>query len=256
MIRGIANFTKHFENYKDDYVVIGGLATAMIMNDLGFVARATKDIDLVVVSNNNEKFIKKLLEFIELAGYKTKQRTNNDSKHNLFRFFDSEDKTYPEQIELFAIHDENSPIFTDKHIIPIKTPDSYKYLSAILLDADYFNLLIEHTTNIDGLHVATPEVLIPLKIHAHLNLIEAKHSDANKHLTDIIRLITFLDDEDSVVLNGEPKNDFIKFLPIIEDIEEDRIRSILKSSNISNISKGTIIELLRLVYKINPTFNS
>ena len=251
MIQGIANFTKHFENYNDDYVIIGGLATAMIMNDLGFIARATKDIDLVVVSNNNKKFLKKLLEFIKIAGYKTKQRTNNDSKHNLFRFFDSEDKTYPEQIELFAIHDENSPIFTDKHIIPIKTPDSYKYLSAILLDTDYFNLLIEHTTNIDGLHIATPEVLIPLKIQVHLNLLEAKHSDAKKHLTDIIRLITLLDDEDSVVLNGEPKNDFIKFLPIIESIEEDRIRSILKSSNISNISKGTIIELFKSVYKIN-----
>lgn len=76
MIQGIANFTKHFENYNDDYVVIGGLATAMIMHDLGFVARATKDIDLVVVSNNNEEFLKKLLEFIDMAGYKTKQRTN------------------------------------------------------------------------------------------------------------------------------------------------------------------------------------
>ena len=173
MIQGITNFTKHFEEYNDDYVVIGGLATAMIMNDLGFVARATKDIDLVVVSNHNEPFIKKLLEFIDIAGYKTKQRTANDLRHNLFRFLDSDDKSYPEQIELFAIHNEDSQIVTDKHIIPIKTPDSYKYLSAILLDTDYFNLLIEHTTNIEGLHVATPEVLIPLKIHAHLNLLEA-----------------------------------------------------------------------------------
>ena len=49
-----------------------------------------------------------------------------------------------------------------------------------------------------------------------------------------MRLITLLDDEDSVVLNGEPKNDFIKFLPIIENIEEDRVRSILKSSSIGN----------------------
>lgn len=60
-----------------------------------------------------------------------------------------------------------------------------------------------------------------------------------------------LDDEDTVVLNGEPKNDFKNFLPIIEDIDKDRIRSILKSSNISNISKDIIIELVKSVYKID-----
>ncbi len=250
MIQGLTNFTKYFEEYNDDYVVIGGLATAMIMNDLGFTARATKDIDLVVISNNNEPFIKQLLKFINIAGYKTKQRTKNDSTHNLFRFLDSDDKSYPEQLELFAIHDKDSKIVTDKHIIPIETPDSYKYLSAILLDTDYFNLLKRYTTNIDGLHIATPEVLIPLKIHAHLNLLEDKNSDAKKHLTDVVRLITLLDDDDSVILNGKVKDDFIKFLPIIENIEEDRIRSILKSSNIGNISKSIIIELLRSVYKI------
>ncbi len=96
MIQGIAKFTEYFKDNSDDYVVIGGLATAMIMHDLGFVARATKDIDLVVISKNNEDFLKKMLKFIDIAGYKTKQRTDNDTRHNLFRFFDSEDKTYPE----------------------------------------------------------------------------------------------------------------------------------------------------------------
>lgn len=76
MIQGITNFTEYFKDNSDDYVVIGGLATAMIMNDLGFIARATKDIDLVVISKNNEDFLKKLLNFVDIAGYKTKQRTN------------------------------------------------------------------------------------------------------------------------------------------------------------------------------------
>lgn len=67
------------------------------------------------------------------------------------------------------MHSKDSSIITDKHIIPIKTPEFYDYLSAILLDKDYYNLLKQHTTNVDGLHVATAEVLIILKIHAHLN---------------------------------------------------------------------------------------
>jgi len=241
------NFTDYFKDYSEDYVVIGGLATAMVMNDLGFVARATKDIDLVVISKNNEEFIKKLLGFIEVARYKTKQRTDNESRHNLFRFLDSEDKTYPEQIELFAIHTEDSEIVKDSHIIPITTPEFYDYLSAILLDKDYFELLIKHTTNIDGLHVATPEVLIPLKMHAHINLLKDNHPDAKKHLTDVIRLATMLDGEESIILTDNPKKDYLEFLPLLEAVEPNTIRNILKSAGVGKLQKS-IKELLENVY--------
>jgi hypothetical protein len=246
MIQGLDLFTDFFHENKNDYVVIGGLATVMIMNDLGFLARATKDIDLVIISKNNEDFIEKLLKFIEKAGYKTKQRTTNDTKHNLFRFLNSEDKSYPEQLELFAIHNENSKIVTDKNIIPIQTNEDYKYLSAILLDGDYYNLLLEHTTFIENLHIATPEVLIPLKIHAYLNLI--KTQNAKKHLQDIIRLTTLLDDEDSVLLKGKVKEDFQNFVPLLMDVDNSRIKSILKSSKIFNISKDMILDILNRVY--------
>ena len=250
MIQGLVNFTDYFKEHSEDYVVIGGLATAMVMNDLGFVARATKDIDLVVISKNNEEFIKKLLGFIEVAGYKTKQRTDNDSRHNLFRFLDSDDKTYPEQIELFAIHTQDSEIVKDSHIIPITTPEFYNYLSAILLDKDYFELLIEHTTNIDGLHVATPEVLIPLKMHAHLNLLKDNHPDAKQHLTDVIRLATMLDDETNVVLTANPKKDYLEFLPLLEAVEPNTIRNILKNARVGKLQKS-IKELLENVYSIS-----
>ncbi len=248
MIQGIAKFTEYFKDNSDDYVVIGGLATAMIMHDLGFVARATKDIDLVVISKNNEDFLKKMLKFIDIAGYKTKQRTDNDTRHNLFRFFDSEDKTYPEQIELFAICEDGLDIFVDSHIVPIETPRYYNYLSAILLDTEYFNLLIKHTTNIDGLHVATTEALIPLKIHAHLNLLVDKDPDAKKHFNDVIRLITLLDEEDRIVLEGNPRDDFIKFLPIIEEADDGTIQNILKAAHVGKIGKEEILGLLKLVY--------
>lgn len=248
MIQGITNFTKYFKEYENDYVVIGGLATAMVMNDLGFTARATKDIDLVVIAKDNEEFIKRLLSFIDMAGYKTKQKTIHDTKHNLFRFLDSDDKEYPEQIELFAIHTSDSQIVKDSHIIPIQTPEYYDYLSAILLDTDYFNLLKQHTTNIEGLHVATPEVLIPLKIHAYLNLTKSQSQDSKKHLTDIVKLITLLDEEESIILTAKPKNDFLEFLPVFEELDENRIKNILKSAGVGKIEKETILNLLKNVY--------
>ncbi len=250
MIQGIDKFKEFFQGYEENYIIIGGLATAMVMNDLGFIFRATKDIDLVVLSNNNEAFLKRVLHFIEEANYKTKQRTDNPSRHNLFRFCDSEDRTYPEQLELFAIHDENSSIASNRHIIPIKTPEFYSYLSAILLDKDYYDLLIKHSTNIEGLHVATAEILIPLKIHAHLNLINTQHHYDNKHIKDIIRLCTVLDGEEKVQLRGRPSIDFKNFLPVFNSFEEDRVKNILKSSQISNVTKKDLLELLKQTYQL------
>lgn len=251
MIQGIESFTDYFKDNSNDYVVIGGLATAMIMNDLGFIARATKDIDLVVIAKDNEEFLIKLLKYIDIAGYTTKQRTDEDSRRNLFRFLDSEDKSYPEQIELFAIHNADSEILSDSHIIKIDTPKYYNYLSAVLLNTEYFNLLIKYTTNIEGLHVATPEALIPLKIHAHLNLLEAEDSDAKKHFTDVVRLITMLDEEDEVNLEGLPKEDFIKFLPILSATDSNTIRNILKEAQVGKVPKEAILELLTSTYLID-----
>ena len=249
MIQGITSFTEYFKDFRNDYVIIGGLATAMIMHDLGFVARATKDVDLVIISKDNEAFIRQLLKYVNAAGYRTKQRTNNDTRHNLFRFLDSEDKSYPEQIELFTIHDEDSEILKDKHIMPIETPEYYNYLSAIILDTEYFDLLAKYTTELEGLHVATPEVLIPLKAHAYINLSEQNNQNTKKHLNDIIRLSTMLDETKQVILEGKPKDDFFSFLPILEAIDDNRVQNILSDAGINNISKETVVEILKSVYR-------
>lgn len=248
VVRGIATFVEFFKDYREDYIVIGGLATAMVMHDLGFTSRATKDIDLVVVSKNNEGFIKALLRFIEEGQYRTKERTANPDRHNLFRFFDSSSLEHPEQIELFAIHDEDSAIIHDSTIIPIKTPEFYPYLSAILLNKDYFNLLIQHTDVIDGLHVATPAALIPLKIHAYNNLIQTRRSDAEKHLKDVVKLAAALTDDQRVGLIREPKNDFDAFMPILEKLDEHRVEQVLDGAGITALTKSDVIEILKLVY--------
>ena len=249
MVQGIDKFREYFKEDIDNYIIIGGLATALIVGDLGFIARATKDIDLVVIANNNEEFIKKFLRFIKEGDYKTKQRTKNESKRNLFRFFNSADKDYPEMLELFAVHDEDSQIVTDGNIIPIETPEFYDYLSAILLDRDYYDLLVKYTTNIDDLHIATTEVLIPLKMHAHINLIGGKAHYDDKHLKDVIRLTALLDGE-NIELKGNPKKDYIEFLPLLEEVDQDRINSIYRSMGAKSLQKDELIELLKKTYEM------
>ena len=248
MIQGLQTFKEFFKDFQDDYVIIGGLATAMIMNELDFVFRATKDIDMVIISNNNEKFIIKLLDFIDEAGYKTKQRSDNKNKHNLFRFLDSDDKNYPFMIELFAKHSNDSVIMKDNHIVPIQNPENYKYLSAILLDDEYFSLLVDYTRKIDGLHIATQEVLIPLKIFAYLNLVNNQQQDYKKHFNDVIKLISLLDEDDKIILTNKPLSDMQEFLQILEATPENRIKDILYSANILNITRQDIIDGLINAY--------
>ncbi len=49
MVRGLAIFKKYFEQYPDNYVIIGGTACDIIIDEAGFVPRATKDIDIILV---------------------------------------------------------------------------------------------------------------------------------------------------------------------------------------------------------------
>ena len=92
--------------------------------------------------------------------------------------------------------------------------------------------------------------MIPLKIHAYLNLTKSKSQDAKKHLRDIVKLITLLDEDESIILSGESKKDFEEFIPIFEDIEEDRIKNILKNTGVGKIPKEVVVELIKTVYKV------
>ena len=248
MVKGIEVFQEHFRGYDDAYIIIGGLATAMVMKELGFLFRATKDIDLVVVVQDNEAFLKKLLQLIDQGGYDTRQRTENTDRHNLFRFLKPSDTSYPEQIELFAIHSSESVLVTDHHIIPIDTPENYPYLSAILLNNDYFNLLIQHSDNIDGIRVASAVALIPLKIHAHLSLKKSGNSDAKKHMRDIMRLAAILHEEDRIELSGLPEEEFELFMPLLSEVSEETVIDVLENSNMSDVAKEDIIDELNRVY--------
>jgi len=44
MVRGLDIFKKYFEHYTENFVIIGGTACDIIIDEAGFVPRATKDI--------------------------------------------------------------------------------------------------------------------------------------------------------------------------------------------------------------------
>ena len=49
MVNGIDIFREHFDNYKDQYTVIGGFACDLLMSDAGLDFRQTVDIDMVII---------------------------------------------------------------------------------------------------------------------------------------------------------------------------------------------------------------
>ena len=48
MVRGLDYFRRHFASYSDRYVLIGGTACTLLMEDVGLNFRATKDLDIVL----------------------------------------------------------------------------------------------------------------------------------------------------------------------------------------------------------------
>lgn len=70
MVRGITNFKKRFQGYEEQYVIIGGTACDLIMENEELPFRATKDIDLVlIVEALTAEFGETFWKFIKEAEY-------------------------------------------------------------------------------------------------------------------------------------------------------------------------------------------
>ena len=52
MVIGVDRFRSHFASHEHQYVLIGGAACELIMDEVGLDFRATKDLDIVLGYNN------------------------------------------------------------------------------------------------------------------------------------------------------------------------------------------------------------
>ena len=87
----------------------------------------------------------------------------------------------------------------DSGLTPIPVEEDVSSLSAILLDSAYYHFIHQNRRVIQNLSVIGPEVLIPLKAKAWLDLIERKtlggtidSKDIRKHRNDVFRLFQLL----------------------------------------------------------------
>jgi hypothetical protein len=69
VVKGLEKFREYFEAYPDRYVLIGGTAAALAMEQLAGEFRATKDLDIVLTLGDRRQCFKLILR-TEKFGYR------------------------------------------------------------------------------------------------------------------------------------------------------------------------------------------
>lgn len=248
MIEGLDKFKEKFKNHLDCYTVIGGAACDILMSHENIDFRATKDIDMIVLMEDRfVDFGKVFWEFIIEAGYKCGWKNNNET--HFYRFTEPK-PGYPVMIELFTRKLEYH-FQVESGIIPIHINDDIYSLSAILLNDDFYNFMLEGRKIVDGISVLSEEYLIPFKMYAWLDLTSKKEqgefvksTDIKKHKYDVFRLLQIVSLNKTIKTTGLVKEIITKFL---ESMMQEQLP--LEQINIS-FSKEDGINMLKKLYGI------
>jgi hypothetical protein len=217
------NFAKAFRGFEDSYVLIGGTATTIVLDLVGLHSRATKDYDLVIIDENKDRqFYDVLTQFLNVGDY---SETLRDEKAQLFRFV-TDNINYPPIIELFCI----SPQFPLQKI-GRTTPISFEEgasLSAILLDKEYYDLMVTQKIIEKGYSILNDKGLIIFKAKAWLDMRKRRSEgegqlskEIKKHLNDVIHLSLLISPDERLshlTRSKEIKEDMSMFMhELLED---------------------------------------
>ncbi|AOS39392.1 hypothetical protein ACNT2N_09615 [Pseudomonas thivervalensis] len=197
MVVGVDRFREYFRDFQDSYVLIGGVAASIAMEELGAEFRLTKDLDIVlVVEALDRAFVGQFWKFIKDGGYAIRQNGDSSGDSPVFyRFQNPEDKSFPVQVELFSRVPDGLEHEEAARMTKVPVEEQAASLSAIILDDEYYAFLlagVDHTQEIS--HIGADR-LVPLKAHAWLNKkalleqgIAVDSRDIKKHFRDVIVL--------------------------------------------------------------------
>ncbi len=209
MVNGITSFKERFLGYEDLYVIIGGTACDLIMENEELPFRATKDIDIVlIVEAITPEFGRRFWEYVKEAGYEHLNKSTGRSQ--FYRFTSPKSREYPYMIEIFSRNPDFIELKDDAALTPLPMDEEVSSLSAILLNEAYYELLKNGQMIIDGIPVLNPSCLIPFKAKAWLDLKERKargeHIDSKnikKHKNDLFRLAQLMTPDTKQPLGAE-----------------------------------------------------
>ena len=226
MVAGVDRFRAHFSGHEHQYVLIGGAACELIMEEAGLDFRATKDLDIVlIVEALDPAFSETFMTFVEAGGYEIRQRS--EGERILYRFAKPSTEAYPAMLELFSNAPEGFELAPGSQLTPIPIAEEAASLSAILLDADYYAFLKTMGRSLDGVPVLDEAGLIPFKARAWVDLSRRRAEgekvddrDVKKHRNDVARLLQLLSAEAAYDLSETIKADMQAFIDALGEQDD------------------------------------
>ena len=249
MVSGVESFRKWFAEYTDQYTIIGGTACDLLMSEDGLDFRATRDIDMVlIVESLTSEFGRRFWEYVKAAGYEHRNKSTGEPQ--FYRFSKPSSRECPYMIELFSGRVDAIELPEDAVLTPLPLDDEISSLSAILMDADYYQFLREGKVVLNDIPVLDAAHLIPFKAKAWLDLTErnrnGEHVDSKnirKHKNDVFRLSILLTSDIRVILSAAIRSDLEKFFSAMEAETID-----LKAFGIRSQSQQEILQKLKTIY--------
>lgn len=232
---GFDHFCDYLKGLEEHYVIIGGGAASILMDDEGLEFRSTKDVDLVVIARSQD-LNARVLAYVKDGGYNSKEATDKLPKY--YRFKNPAKAECPKMIEIFARNEFGLELAEGQHIVPI-TDSAAEKLSAILLDDEYFDLIRKNIkTSESGIPLINALANICLKARAHRELFERKQAgdqtvdekDVQKHLKDIWRLAVVLTGDEAVALSGMPAKDISDAIGKLEKLPEVQFKQVMEKT--------------------------
>ena len=253
MVRGLDIFREYFAGHADQFVLIGGTAATLAMEEAGLEFRATKDLDIVLhIEALRPSFGEAFWSFVEAGGYEIRQASDT-GKPVFYRFQKPADERFPAMLELFCRAPEGITLAEGSHLTPIPIDEAAASLSAILLDDAYYDFILTGRKEIDGLPWVGEDRLIPLKASAWLDLgdrqakgVQVDSKNIRKHANDVLRLSQLLAPDTRIAVAPRIAEDLARFLGGIEADRSIDPKAIKINSTVAEIS-----ERIALVYRLD-----
>ena len=251
MVKGLDLFVDYFSAFSDQYLLIGGVACYVAFEDAGVNFRATRDLDIVLCAEAlTLPFVQAFWKFIQAGEYKFRGKADGETQFYRFKTPDRDD--YPSMLELFSRQPDVFKLEEGQHLTPIPVEEQAVSLSAILLDDDSYDWIIQGKLVLNGVPIVGPEYIIPLKASAWNNLTDSDAAgeqidgkNIRKHRNDVFRLVAIIDREPLEEVPEKIKNDMRKFLSAMSNETID-----FKALGLGKRTKDEVIEILRMKYSL------
>ncbi|MCL2074650.1 MAG: hypothetical protein FWH18_12060 [Marinilabiliaceae bacterium] len=257
---GVEKIREYLGDFNANYIIIGGTACNLNLEDADLQGRATKDIDMIVVCEAiNTEYIRQFRTFIHAGGYKACQINSKDeTKRGYYRFIEPADNTFPAYIELFSRTPDELQMPKNVRLVHINSDEEYlSGFSAILMDDDFYYYAIANSREIKGVQVLDKNALVVLKARAYLNNKKRKEegqqvhqSDIDKHKKDIYRLSFLFSGEERYAVTDAIRATLEEFL---EKIQTDFIntKAIAKSMGTAEVTLQDFVQKIKNMFQIN-----